>query len=427
MTRPSILLIDGAEREAWYAPLVNLIPARWTSGASSRLLDKAAEIDLAVVSDERALPHAVDAVCRLAEQSVPVLHVLDGILEWRNTWENPTFTLASEPATPFLQPSLCHKIACLGRSQARILESWGNLGKCEVVGLPRLDHLVENAGPFAEKNRDKPADEFRLLVVTARTPGFTPEQSATVERSLVDLKKWLDRHPTLAGRAVRATWRLTGELARRIGVDNQLGDVFGGELLDILPHFDAMITTPSTAQLEGMLAGLPVALLDYHNRPHYVEAAWNVTAETHLEQIVHELAEPPAERMLYQDTLLHDSLECRSPAAPRMVRLVDEMIRLGRECRASGRPLELPCCILTDLQDGHHWPESRFDYRELYPDHPVFGRPDQRELQMEVAQLRRVIARQGVLETHPLWGPALRLRRRMKRFFGRIRPGGRDA
>ena len=40
------------------------------------------------------------------------------------------------------QPVVGHKIACLGRSQARILESWGNVGKCEIVGAPRLDRLI---------------------------------------------------------------------------------------------------------------------------------------------------------------------------------------------------------------------------------------------------------------------------------------------
>src|SRR3990172_4206137 len=125
MSTPRILLIDGAEREPWYAPLRGLIDARWVCGSPTKWIDRAADsIDLAVVSDERALPHAVDAVRQLGSRGVPTLHLLDGILEWRNTWENPTFALGDEPAAPFLQPSLCHKIACAGRSQARILESW---------------------------------------------------------------------------------------------------------------------------------------------------------------------------------------------------------------------------------------------------------------------------------------------------------------
>jgi hypothetical protein len=44
----------------------------------------------------------------------------------------------------------------------------------------------------------------------------------------------------------------------------------------VLASVDAVISTPSTAMLEGMLQGLPVAVLDFHNRPHYVPAANSV-------------------------------------------------------------------------------------------------------------------------------------------------------
>ncbi len=423
MNTMRILLVDGAEREPWYAPLRRLVHARWIIGAAPRWIANArAEIDLAMVSDERALPHTMDAVSRLARQDIPVLHLIDGILEWRNTWENPTFALGNEPAAPFLQPSLCHKIACLGRSQARVLESWGNLSKCEVVGLPRLDDFLWQGGiPRVSNPPASTRGEFRLLVTTARTAGFTPDQIAAVERSLADLKAWLECHAKLGGRSVQVVWRLTGDLAARIGVDNCLGDVFGSELLDMIGDFDAMVSTPSTAQLEGMAAGIPVALLDYNNRPHYVGAAWNITASSHLESVLAELADPPADKMLYQDTVLHDALECRTPAGPRLQRLINEMARLGRESRSSGRALILPRRILADPQDDHHLPESRFDYSQLYPGHPVFGQMDRTELQMQIAQLRREIARQGVLETHPVFGPALRLRRRLRRLLARMR------
>ena len=422
MITPTILLVDGAEREPWYASLRSVVRARWLDGATPRRIHAArGHIDLAVVNDERALPHAMDAVRCLAEQGIPTLHVLDGVLEWRNTWENPTYTLGAEPALPFLQPSLCHKVACLGRSQARLLESWGNLGKCEVVGVPRLDHFVTTpAGP----KTDSDGATRRILVMTARTPGFTADQTAEVKQSLVDVKEWFAKHPRLGGRPVQPVWRLTQGLAAEIGVENSLRDTFGGELGAVLRNVDAVITTPSTALLEGMLAGRPVALLDYNNRPHYVPAAWSISAERHLGQVISELVVPPAARMLYQDTILHDALECRTPASPRMVRLVEEMVRIGRECRACGRPLRLPRRILPDEQDGHHLPEERFDYHTLYPDHPVFGDMDRAVLRMELGHLRRELSRQGVLEAHPLWGPALRLRRRVRGLLQKIQPRG---
>ena len=75
---------------------------------------------------------------RLVSQSqVPVLILVDGVLEYRNSFENPELADGV-----MFQPLVGHKLACLGASQIRWIESWGNTGKCELVGLPRLDDLI---------------------------------------------------------------------------------------------------------------------------------------------------------------------------------------------------------------------------------------------------------------------------------------------
>jgi hypothetical protein len=173
-----------------------------------------------------------------------------------------------------------------------------------------------------------------------------------------------------------------------VGVRNELSDTTGRELAEALGTVDAMITTPSTCMLEGMLQGVPVALLDYHNCPHYVPAAWAITAREHLDQVVPELLDPSPGRMLYQDTVLHDALECRTPAMPRMAQLVEAMVRVGRECREAGRMPAFPARMLADPQGGHHLPEERFDLRALYPDQEVFRSMDRAALQAEIGHLR---------------------------------------
>jgi hypothetical protein len=114
-------------------------------------------------------------------------------------------------------------------------------------------------------------------------------------------------------------------------------------LTEQLATVDALITTPSTVQIEGMLAGVPVALIDYLNRPHFVPAAWTMTAPCQIAETVPMLLAPDARRMLYQDTILHDAVECRSPATPRVAALIegdgDSRTRgaPGRAYRASAR------------------------------------------------------------------------------------------
>jgi hypothetical protein len=276
-----------------------------------------------------------------AEAGIPTLVIADGILEYRNTWQNPTIV----PGCIF-QPVMSHKLAVIGASQARAIESWGNSGKCEVVGAPRLDDLV--AIPPHNREGDQP---FRILVTTARTPGFTPEQVLLVEQSLRDLKAWFDASDgEINGRAIKVQWRLTGGMAEMLGVESEIQETLGVEFHAMLREADAIVTTPSTTMLEGMLCGIPVVMLDYTNSPTYVPPAWAVTAREHLDRVMPELISPAEPRMQFQRSTLHDALECTSPAAPRMVKLVEAMVRIGDACRERHAPLCFPRRILDDTE-----------------------------------------------------------------------------
>ena len=207
----------------------------------------------------------------MTRQGIATLQIMDGILEWRRTWQYPT----SAQKRPLNQPVLAHKVACLGRADARIMESWGNVGKCEVVGSPRFDGLIaEHRPPRIEPVTGR---ALRLLIMTAKTPGFTPEQTETTYQSLADIRDSLARR-----RDVEIFWRVTQNMHAKLGVHDTVRDVTGGELHEVLRGVDAVISTSSTALLESMLCGLPTAILDYHNCPHYVAAAWRITGRSQI-------------------------------------------------------------------------------------------------------------------------------------------------
>ncbi|MDZ4848709.1 MAG: hypothetical protein SGI77_05410 [Pirellulaceae bacterium] len=304
------------------------------------------------------------------------LYVIDGILEWRSLWDFPGH-LACLWAN---RPVIGHKIACIGRAQARLLESWGNLGKCEIVGLPRLDHLI------GRKPRVRQPDEpFRLLIMTAKSPSFNDEQRICILRGLCDLRDTLEQINSSADRpTIEPIWRITAGLAEEIGVENALRDTIGADLSTILESIDAVITSPSTSMLESMLQGVPVAILDYNNCPHYVPAAWTITARQHFDSVLRELQSPSPAKMLYQQTILHDNLECRTPATPRLLNLVTEMAGIAAECIQRKTPLVFPRRMLVDGQDGHHIPEEEFQLERLFPDHPVFSNMDRALLQISL-------------------------------------------
>lgn len=367
-----------------------------------------------------------DAWLQLSRKGCNTLYALDGILEWRNAWENRD----DEPACPWtMRPVLSDKAACIGPSQARVLSAWGNTGKTEIVGIPRLDRLVGQTKPTPSTRAD-----FRVLITTAKWPGFTPEQTLKITKSLQDLKAWLDTHPEINGRLVKPVWRLTGELDKAVGVANQLNDISGKELTRVLDEVDAVLTTPSTVMLEVMLADLPVALLDYTNSPRYVDAAWAITAHDQIPEVLEQLASPSSRRMFLQSSILHDALQCSEDATGRLVRLASEMIRIGHDCRTANQPVVFPAQILTPV--AHPNP---LNLQEMFPGRGrVAAGADVDECVAVAAEsLRRVNhleARIELLEnelekaadgfqriaSHPVLAPLLKVRKLATRMGGRI-------
>lgn len=355
--------------------------------------------------------HAELTLCviRAVDAGVPVLLVRDGILEWRMVWENP----AERSMRHMAQPFLSDKVACLGRLDARIIESWGNLGKCEVVGVPRFDPLVAQG---KAPRKGPVAGRFRLLVMTAKTPGFTPEQVETTIRSLHDL--W----DVCKGRKdIEVVWRLTQDLHHELGVRNKLQDVLGTELWGVLDSVDAVITTPSTAMLEGMLFGLPVALLDYHNCPHYVPAAWRITAREQIEDVLEGLRMAPEPRMLHQEFLLHEALACRSPALDRMLRLIEEMIAAKRDGGGSGTSgLRFPARLVPAEMGGVH---DDFEAEAQLPSKTRVGTASVDLLREELRAARQTIKllqEKVDILSHRLGSiPGYRLAKRIRKWFRR--------
>lgn len=317
---------------------------------------------------------------------IPVLVLTDGILEYRNTWQHPGLAAGS-----MFQPLFGHKIACIGRGQARVIESWGNVGKCEVVGLPRFDALASQE--FAPPTK---SENFRLLIATAQTPAFDDRQRATVLQSLKDLQQWLDHNPTIDGRPVETTWRLTDGLDEALGFAPR-DPVTEGKLppmLEVMDNVDGVITTPSTVYLESVLKGRPTAILDYHNTPAYISPAWTISAASHIGPVVQELADPPKPKLLFQDTTLHDHLECRSPAVDRMIDLILTMIECGKMAAEAGKPIQYPYRIISDPEKGFFPVLESFDIQQLFPSVDSFQQSDPNALQVE---LNAAIERLGEL------------------------------
>ena len=368
-----------------------------------------------------------EASLQLSKKNVATLYMIDGILEWRNAWENSP----DEVACPYtMRPALSHKVACIGASQARALAAWGNAEKVEVVGIPRLDGFVVEQNAPSEATA---GSLLRVLVMTAKTPAFTKDQLETVRRSLKDLVAWQQANPVIAGRKIEFTWRLTRGLDNEFGVDNQLESLDGGDLHDQLKQVDAVITTPSTAMLEAMRFGLPVAQLDYHNRPHYVQTGWDIAATEHITDAIVQMADRNSTRMLFQRQQLVDALYLETNATERLSILIAGMLEISQQQIKADQPLNFPANMLPQPKQQL----VNFDHADLYGA-AEFEESDKTVLQCQLSHSRREVENLNaqikqlqseldqahqIFETinnHPVAGPIVRIRQRVIDFMAKI-------
>lgn len=309
------------------------------------------------------------ALRRVYEQNrIPTLALADGILDYCNTWQHPDLADGS-----MFQPLLAHKIACIGNGQARLINSWGNPGKCEVVGLPRLDgQVIAGTNPVNEK--------FRLLIATATTPAFTPEHREIVAGSLHELKAFLESKKTIGGCKIETDWRLTDDLDSELGLSQS--EESRVPFSQALQNCNAVITTPSTLYIESIQAKRPTAVLDFLNRPQYISPAWSITSGVQFDQVINELAAPPASKMQFQNFVLQEQLQVAKPATERMVKLVTSMIEAGRAALANNQTLELPANILQVAV-----PEfESYSLAELFPANEHFKLQEIDRLRVELSQ-----------------------------------------
>jgi hypothetical protein len=337
MTRiPRIWIADFDERPAYAAPLLALQGFEWVTD-SARPEVTPPDLDLVVVTDERTLPWIVPTLRSCRAQGIPSLHVVDGITDWRNCFDNPTFDLPGAPSPTLFTPVVADKIACLGVMQCLLLEHFGNRGKPENAGSLRLDAFARSLPPVTAPNTPR-----RVLVTTARTPAFTTAQHDALVRLLATLRDTLSS-PALP--PCEITWRLPARLASDLRLPSTQTNAAGEEFQAALLRCDVLVTTSSTTLLEGMLAGKPTVLLEHTNTPAYMGAAWSLRPGSDLAAVLLGALDPPQHRIQHQRLVLDLNLQ-QGDAEDRHRKLIETLIAAGRAARERGGPLTLPSRIL---------------------------------------------------------------------------------
>jgi hypothetical protein len=291
------------------------------------------------------------AVARARRRGVPVVYLMDGIIEWSYVWNNLSYV---RPEGTVLQPLLASHICTIGRRPARILAGLGLAERTHIVGIPRLDGI--------DRRRVlDPSKPPTIVITTARTPAHNVEQKVFVRRALRDLKRWFDTHS-----AAQPMWRIAPELAAELNVPLSEST----SLLDSLREAAALVSFASTTLLEGMLMGVPTALVDYRAVPQYVQTAWDIRSSEQLEGTLHDLLHPPSERLAFQDWCVGEELEPGDASA-----------RLAAVLRGA---IDGEFSADTATDPGSSRTVGRLDYRQVHSQLSAFAVSPMSVLQYEL-------------------------------------------
>lgn len=239
------LLPNALERQIDRIALETLQPY-----APLRVSDAMADACDAIVHVEGVLGRAIGVRRAAARTGTPLALLMDGVLEYANTFLN------AGAGSAFLRPAPADVVFCAGPHDRAILRALGN--RAVATGLPRLE-------AFETRVRESTVclGPRGLLVATANNPSFTFGGRVRLLKSLDGIRT------ALARRGVPVRWRIASDLAADLGVE-----IDSGSLAESLSAVRGVITAASTLALEAMIAGKPTGLLHPHPWPLWLPSAW---------------------------------------------------------------------------------------------------------------------------------------------------------
>ena len=310
---------------------------------------------------------------KASEKNIPTLTLQDGILEWRFMFQNELYD-GNKTGVPMHHPVLADKYACIGLSLANMIASLGNEHRVEIVGMPKLDHIVPKAlKPNSEEKR-------KILIITAAKPFFNEAQKQVVINMLRDLQRYFNQHSHY-----EVAWRITKLLDKELNVTSTFETKSTSEIVDQINEADIIISTSSTAILEAMRCGKPVAKIDYFNLPEMLQTVWNIRHHDDISTVLNQMSELNKQECWFQNYLLNMQCLNDTNASKRVGELILKMIALKKE---SNKPL--PSKLISVDQN-----ELLFQFpSDFYPNREVFN---QSETEWLKAKLTRLELRNSLL------------------------------
>jgi hypothetical protein len=289
-------------------------------------------IDAVLVTDEYFYDRrACIATCKL--KGIPVFHVLDGIVRWKNLFENPRSSVATN-GSPFMRPLISDKTFVMGDFQASILRWLGNQNLC-ISGLPRFaSHVPANCVHGKQNNPS-------LLLASSNSPWYTAAQK---EFFIPRFQKLIN---VLRRDCSDLNVKFNGRFSTLVKWENVDPSWLGPHppFREQLAQCSALITTPSTIALEAMILGVPTLVFDPWADPALLQSAWTAHDADTVSALLPSLLSPSPERAKLQDAFRSFQVRDSRQSVEIIVDTIIREVMQRKHGVVGSTPIDLETCL----------------------------------------------------------------------------------
>ena len=247
-----------------------------------------------VITHSHLSPRANYFILQSRARGIPTLLLVDGPLEWSNSYLNPSLRKTNPFFRGYLMEPLIHDaILAVSVAQAGYL----------AFRNPDRDisfMTYENKRLSSVRQAAPSASRWQFLITTAKTPYFND----TEKNNLIHLLRQLTAALEQGGYSY--VFRIFDEaLQEALSPQDNL---LQGSFEEVLQQVECVIGTPSSVLLQSMASDKPVGTLIYRDSPLFYQSGWLVGDLYNLDATLASMISREDTRMDFQTYCLEQNL-----------------------------------------------------------------------------------------------------------------------
>jgi hypothetical protein len=247
-----------------------------------------------VITHSYLSPRANYFILQAKALDIPTLFLVDGPLEWSNSYLNPSLRKTNRFFRGYLMEPLIHDaILAVSHAQASYL----------AFRNPDRDHsfmTYKNQRLTSIKSSPSSHERWQFLITTAKTPYFEDREKNNLIHLLRQLTTVLEQND------YSYVFRIFDHALQEALSPKE--NLLEGSFEEALQQVGCVIGTPSSVLLQSMASGKPVGTLIYRDAPLFYQSGWLVGDLYSLEATLASMISREETRMEFQRYCLEQNL-----------------------------------------------------------------------------------------------------------------------